>query len=1033
MVFPLFLWKKNRTSKGIQQATSTLLLLSKLHTMRLGLLILILFCQFTLVAQRHFIENVGQHPSQVHHTVTVEGGAMFLENDRFTFNLIDRSLYLERHATPAMTNGEHIEIMGFAYQQHFLGANDAVKITGRDIQPTTYNYFQGQDKEQWAGGCRAMGEVVYDELYPNVDLKVYSNDYFVKYDFIVQPGTDPSVIQWEYPGDVFVEIDHGQISISHSFGYVLEQRPIAWEIIDGQKFRVSCSYKNVDGIFSFQFEDGYRPKGVLTIDPELIFSTYSGSTADNFGYTATFDSDGFLYSGSSAFGDQYPTTLGAYQEVWAGGEGSGSLVGTDIALSKYDTTGTFMVWSTLIGGTADELPHSLIVDNQDQLFLLGTTSSDDFPFTNGAYDTSFGGGVSFAPAGVGVDYALGSDIIVAKFSADGTSLLASTFVGGNGNDGINQGGSLKFNYADEMRGEVEIDHDGNICVASCTFSDDFPTVNPIQNTHGGGLDGCIFKLDPNLENLLWSTFLGGLQNDATYSLAIDADNKLIVAGGTKNSGFLDNLGYQTSFNGGTADGFLARLDPVASTIDNATYLGSPWYDQIYFVEIDDQGLVYAYGQTQADGDFFINNAAYGQEDSGMLVAKFEEDLSDIIWSTTIGTGSGKPNLSPTAFLVDNCGKIYISGWGGTTNVSSNSNTDTVTGMPVTEDAYQSTTSGSDFYLMVLDSDGSDIVYATFFGGNTSAEHVDGGTSRFNPEGEIYQSVCAGCGGNDDFPIHPFNAVSPTNESDNCNNGVFKFKFELPPVLAAFEADLDVCVGQAVQFTNYSTSGTTYLWDFGDQASSSAIHPVHAYDEAGVYVVELFVDNPGCGFSDTATATINVTSISPLLINASANPEFVEEGQSAQLNATPSGYTYLWTPAAGLDDPNIQNPVATPETTILYTVQVIDGDCAYSASVTVNVAELVCGAPFIYVPNAFTPNGDGQNDELLVRGVNITELYLAVYDRWGEKVFETENQAIGWDGVFEGHDADPAVFVYYLEAVCLDGQEYFEKGNVTLIR
>ena len=128
---------------------------------------------------------------------------------------------------------------------------------------------------------------------------------------------------------------------------------------------------------------------------------------------------------------------------------------------------------------------------------------------------------------------------------------------------------------------------------------------------------------------------------------------------------------------------------------------------------------------------WIINAAYGTPNSGMLVSKLDDELSAIGWSTVFGTGSGEPNLSPTAFLVDVFGKIYLSGWGGTTNTSSNPNTDTVFGMETTPDAYQDDTNGSDFYLLVLEDDASDIVYGSFFGGLTSAEHVDGGTSRFN--------------------------------------------------------------------------------------------------------------------------------------------------------------------------------------------------------------------------------------------------------------------------------------------------------------
>ncbi|MDP4586779.1 MAG: hypothetical protein NWS86_01250, partial [Flavobacteriales bacterium] len=257
----------------------------------------------------------------------------------------------------------------------------------------------------------------------------------------------------------------------------------------------------------------------LIIDPELIFSTYSGSFSDNFGFTATFDNDGHLYSGSSAFGNGYPTTLGAYQEVWGGGDGQGNLAGTDIAISKYELDGTSMIYSTFLGGANDELPHSLICNAAGELIVLGTSSSPNYPTSTSAYSSDFQGGTNIAPSGVGVQYVNGSDIVITKLSASGASLIASTFLGGSGNDGVNASPILKFNYADEFRGEVELDEEENILIASCTYSNDFPIFNGIQNNNAGGLDGIITKLNPELSEIIWSTYYGGSGDDGVYSLA----------------------------------------------------------------------------------------------------------------------------------------------------------------------------------------------------------------------------------------------------------------------------------------------------------------------------------------------------------------------------------------------------------------------------------------------------------------------------------------------------------------------------------
>ena len=152
------------------------------------------------------------------------------------------------------------------------------------------------------------------------------------------------------------------------------------------------------------------------------------------------------------------------------------------------------------------------------------------------------------------------------------------------------------------------------------------------------------------------------------------------------------------------------------------------------------------------------------------------------------------DIAPSAFLVSDCGQIYFSGWGGDVNLSGQSLSSNTTGLPTTPGTFQASTDGSDFYLMVLEPEATGLNYATFFGGGITAEHVDGGTSRFDKNGNVYQAVCAGCGGQDDFPTTP-GAWSNTNNSFNCNLGVFKF------ALAQTLAIIDI-------------NGPTYLCDPG---------------------------------------------------------------------------------------------------------------------------------------------------------------------------------------------------------------------------
>ena len=185
-----------------------------------------------------------------------------------------------------------------------------------------------------------------------------------------------------------------------------------------------------------------------------------------------------------------------------------------------------------------------------------------------------------------------------------------------------------------------------------------------------------------------------------------------------------------------------------------------------------------------------------------------------------GTGGAFPDISPSAFLVNNCGNIFVSGWGGATGTQQGS----TFGLPTTPNAEQLSTDGNDFHLLVLFKDAVSLLYATFFGGPISNEHVDGGTSRFDKNGIVYQSVCGGCGGNSDYPTTP-GVWSNTNNSSNCNNAVFKFDMSDIDAKLSVLPQNEGCVPFNATFQNTSTGGLTYFWDYGDGTTSNRALPV----------------------------------------------------------------------------------------------------------------------------------------------------------------------------------------------------------------
>lgn len=830
-----------------------------------------------------------------------------------------------------------------ALQVKLLGGNSESFKTAKK-QKEYFNFLIGKDKSKWASKVRAYEEVLQKDVYPGVDVLWQSSHGQLKYDLLLSPGASIESIQFSYAGHDSIFIEDGKLLVETSVGPLVEQAPYAYQIIDEEKILVNCRFELNDDIVSFEVSDSYDPSYELVIDPTVVFSTYSGSQANNFGYTATFDSRGNLYGGGSAFGrpgQDYPLTPGAYQTVYGGGN-------VDMGITKYSDDGSTRIYSTYLGGDNTELPHSFFVNGKDELFIFGTTSSLDYPTTPNAFDTTFNGGSTVNLAnGLGVIYDNGSDMVISRLSADGTQLLASTYLGGTDNDGLVFNAFLRYNYADQVRGEVFIDDENNCYIASATYSTDLPVdSSAFQSISGGTLDGCLFKLDNDLTTVLWGTYIGGSGGDAAYSLVLDNNGNPYAAGGTMSSDLPTTAGsYQPGFAGGRSDGFIYHFDQSGQILLEGTYYGKDSaYDQIYFVEKDNEGNIFVLGQTDAPDSSYIFNAPYSTPNSGQFISRFSSDLDSLFLSVAFGRGDGSPDICPTAFLVDLCNKIYVAGWGGGLNSDipgglGRSANSTTNGLDITpSSAYQTTTDGNDFYLMVLEDDASVLVYATYFGGNSSGDHVDGGTSRFDRNGIVYQSVCASCGpANNDFPIvpGPGQVVSGTDQSNNgtgsqCNNAVFKFDLELPLAIADFDVPPSGCAPYIVNFSNNSelvdSTRAVFSWDFGDGSFSNLKDPSHTYMQTGVYDISLAIfDSSSCNLTDT---------ISKRLIVLSNEIDSLPGDTVCPNTPTPIGLgvpqdtslTFQWTPSTGLNLTNIANPIVNISSDITYQVYVSNGLC-----------------------------------------------------------------------------------------------------------
>ncbi|HRY33057.1 MAG TPA: gliding motility-associated C-terminal domain-containing protein [Bacteroidales bacterium] len=886
-----------------------------------------------------FIENKGQLPSQVRYHAHLPHGDLYLENNGLTFSFLNKeslqkllAYKLKDEAWRKANPHPGFLIPAHAYKVRFKNANPLNLCEAHYPYPDYKNYFLGNDPERWASHVSHYKEVIYKNIYQNIDLLMTQEEGQLKYNFLLEPGTDPALISLEYLGVEKIRIRNGRLVVVTSVNTVEELRPLAWQQdSEGKRHMLSCRFRLRNNVVGFSFDDAIDPSLPLVIDPVLIFSTYSGSVVDNWGYTATYDKDGFLYAGGAAFLQGYPTTTGAYQVNFGGGS-------ADIAISKYDTTGSFMIYSTYLGGSGTEVPASLVVNNNNELLVMASTGSADFPVTSQAYDQTFNGGTPYVLTFI-LNFQAGSDIAISRLSSGGDALLSSTYLGGSLNDGLNTTAPLKHNYADDARGEIKTDNDQYIYVCSSTLSPDFPvSQGSYQTVFGGVQDACIARFDPTLTYLVWSTYLGGSAADAGYSLVINDEGEVYLAGGTASPDFpVVAPSYQQAFTGGGCDGFIACLSDQASALVHSTYYGSAAYDQLYFVDQDKNGNVYVLGQTAISGMYYIFNVSWATPGGGQIISKFNSSLSTRLLSTAFGTGNGGPDISPTAFMVDYCNYIYVSGW-GSAGLNGFGGT---AGLPVTANAFQTTTDNNDYYFLVLEGDASGLIYATYFGGS-AAEHVDGGTSRFDKKGRIYQSVCAGCGGYDDFPTTP-GAWSNVNGSTNCNNAVIKYNFNIPLAVADFISPPSGCAPYTVSFVNTSqatTSGNVqYFWDFGDATTSTLKDPVHTFTQPGSYLVSLIIsDSESCNQADTIQQMVHVLG-NPSFTLTPAN---ICPGESVQIGINPipdPSITYYWGPAFNLNNPFLPNPIASPSATITYTLLITNGLCSDTAEQTVFVHEI----------------------------------------------------------------------------------------------
>ena len=873
-----------------------------------------------------FVPNEGQWEGGFEYKMLLKQGAIFFESEGLTALLHQHSHDGEHanHPHGLMEPGDALVL-----KMNWEGANSVnSSIQGRAPAGHYHNYIRGNDPNKWFSYVPVYTKLVYEELYSGVDVSYYGEGDALKYDILLHPGAKVQQVAMRYQGQENLRIQNGHLVLEHSLGNITEYIPESYQIIDGQKIQVNCAYKLVDGLVKFKLGK-YDRSHELIIDPLLIFSSYIGGPGTSWGFTATYGLQGEFYGGAVAFDQSYPTTPGAFSDSLD------ALV--DMAISKFTADGGSLIYSTYIGGKRHDIPHSIVTNHRDELFIVGNTGSDNFPMAANAFRDTFTSGQAYTLPYSGFNFPTGSNLIIARLSSDGSQLLASTYLGGSVSEGLNI--FVNRNYGDYARSEIVMLGNDKVAISSSSLSPDLPFSRVGTSANDSSQNAIVMAFDENLGNLLWGNYFGGTLNETGYSIRANG-SEVFLTGATNSLDMPTHSGAVQDTLGGQYDGYIAKFDAGNGSFLGATYMGNASREQSFIIDIDRLGDVYAYGQ--CGQSFDISPDVYAVPGSRQFVRKYGPDLDTLLWATQVGSGFNKSDLIPTSFMIDRCLNIYLSGWNGHSNIPATSfmNANT-TNLPVTADAFQDSTDGSDFYFMILNRNADSLLFGSYFGGS-SHEHVDGGTSRFSPEGVVYQAACAGCRSRTGFPTTP-NSFSPTKPSSECNYGAIKFDFQItvrsiPSI--DFNVDVDtICDKLEVKMTNESLNANQFFWDFGNGQFSNLAEPIVVYDSLGVYTITLIARDTLCDISDTSSIVIihdqgekPRARFTPVYAGCDKNFRVELMNESSDANS------YLWDFGDGVTSAT-QNPTHDYGDTGTYTITLvaIDNICQKSDTTSYDIS------------------------------------------------------------------------------------------------
>ena len=798
-----------------------------------------------------FEMNQGQSGQDVKFISRGSGYTAFL-----TTNGLVLALHPRQHSSAASSAGRESRILRF----QLVGASSKPLAVGEDPQSGRVNYFFGNDPSQWHRNVPVFAKVRYKSVYPGIDLVYYGNHRQMEYDFEVLPAGKPGSIEFEVRGADTVSLDQDHNLVLQVGTETLTfQSPVVYQSINSQLTRVEGGYVMKDSThvaFQVASYDATKP---LVIDPVLVYSTYLGGSGDDNATAVAVDNSGDVYVVGYTDSTDFPlATLGSLP------------AGTNhVFVAKLDPTASNLIYADYLGGNGEDFGYALTLDGADDVYVTGSTESSNFPVVN-AYQATYPG---FFNA------------FVTTISPDGSALLYSTYLGGNGID---------------TPVGIALDANADIIVAGSTSSTNFPVSSayqPAVYANGGGVYGeygFLTELAAGGSSLVFSTYLGGNSNvpyncggtpcwgnpeTVISGLSLDPQGNAYVAGNTNTYNFPTTTGSYLSGDSTQENalvGFLSKFNTVGN-LEYSTYFyeSSGLLTHISALAVDASGSAYVTGLALSDGTFPITSTSICNPSvsagacSYGFVTKFNTSGSALLYSTFLGPDNF---ATPIAISLDANDDAYVAA------VSSSAPFNTV-------NAIEQYTSGNDILLAEVDPTASSELWATYFGG--SQDDAPAGMT-IDSNGNLYLT---GTTDSTDFPTTQ--GAFQTNEG----GGVDAFVTKVSPAVAAAVSLSPLGLEYAEQsLDSTSAAQEILLRNVGSASLSiSSITTTGDFEET---------DNCAPGIAAASSCSLSITftpsaagsrnGTVSIQDNASGSPHIIElsgTGLGPSISATPSSLAF----------------------------------------------------------------------------------------------------------------------------------------------